>query len=156
MPNLHQNGVNKIKSWIGTKHWDIIQFNFGLWDVAYRPQGSMKLNKVKGVITNSPAVYKANLEKIVQELLKTKAKQIFVTTSYIRVNESGRISGDENIYNAIALEVMHNHGISVNNITTESQKIHAENGLSSNNVHYNEKGYEQLATLISEKLKTIL
>lgn len=150
------NGVAKIQDWIGSEKWDIIQFNFGLWDVAYRPAGSMKLDKVNGTITTPPDIYQTNLEKIVQELLKTKAKLIFVTTSYIPVDEPGRIAGDEDVYNAIALKVMRKYGITVNNITVASKKIHEKNGLGTNNVHYNEKGYKELSTVITAGLKSIL
>jgi lysophospholipase L1-like esterase len=150
------NGVSNIKRWIGSTKWDIIQFNFGLWDLAYRRAGTKKLDKKDGVLTATPAEYKANLELIVQELIKTNAKLIFVKTSYVPVDELGRFVGDEDIYNAVALEVMNKYGITVNDITTESKNIHLQNGLGTNNVHYNAAGYQQLASLITAGLNKIL
>ena len=29
-------GLKKVKEWIGDEDWDIIQFNWGLWDLCYR------------------------------------------------------------------------------------------------------------------------
>lgn len=149
-------GVSNIKSWLGSTHWDVIQFNFGLWDVAYRLAGTTTLDKVNGILTATPAQYKANLELIVQELIKTNAKLIFVNTTYIPVAEPGRIVGDENVYNAAALEVMNKYGIQVNNITSKSKNIHLQNGLGTNNVHYNATGYQQLADLITTNLNAAL
>ncbi|WP_405563441.1 hypothetical protein [Polaribacter sp. Asnod6-C07] len=29
-------GLKNIEKWIGNEHWDVIQFNWGLWDLRYR------------------------------------------------------------------------------------------------------------------------
>jgi len=33
-------GLKNIKDWVGDEEWDIIQFNWGLWDLCYRHQDS--------------------------------------------------------------------------------------------------------------------
>ena len=62
------SGAKNIVNWLGAydqpgRHWDVISFNHGHWD------------SKKG-----KASYQANLEKIIAELKKTKAKLIWVTT----------------------------------------------------------------------------
>ena len=61
-------GANSIVNWLGAfdqpgRHWDVISFNHGHWDSK-----------------NDKATYQANLEKIIAQLKKTKAKLIWVTT----------------------------------------------------------------------------
>jgi len=61
-------GKRSIVEWLGAyrqkgRHWDVISFNFGHWDVG-----------------NDKATYQENLEAIINELEKTKAKLIWVTT----------------------------------------------------------------------------
>lgn len=66
-----RKGVANVVQWLGAfdqtgLEWDIISFNFGHWD-----SGSTK------------EAYQANLEKVITELKKTRAKLIFVTTTPI-------------------------------------------------------------------------
>ena len=49
-------GLKKVKEWIGDEDWDVIQFNWGLWDLCYRhPDSKVQGNrdKVNGKITFS-------------------------------------------------------------------------------------------------------
>jgi len=66
-----RKGVANIAQWLGAYdqpgyEWDIISFNFGQWDSG-----------------NTRAKYQADLEKVIEELKKTKARLIFVTTTPI-------------------------------------------------------------------------
>lgn len=133
------------------KHWDIIQFNWGLWDIAYRsPESKVQGNRDKqnGTITTSPEQYRKNLEALVARLKKTGAKLIFVTTTYVPKEEAGRFTGDEIKYNTIALEVMKQNNIKVNDLYKTSVEVHQKFGLGTDNVHYNETGYKELAKQI--------
>ena len=61
-------GAKNILNWLGAydqpgRHWDVISFNHGHWDSK-----------------NDKATYQANLERVIAELQKTKAKLIWVTT----------------------------------------------------------------------------
>jgi len=144
-------GLEKLDEWLGNEPWDIIQFNWGLWDLCYRsPESKVQGNrdKINGVLTTSLDDYRKNLETLVLRLQKTKAKLIFVTTTYVPVNEAGRIAGDENKYNSVATEVMKKYGIRVNNLNRLSQKAHKKFGQGDDNVHYTEKGYELLSKQI--------
>ena len=103
-------GVANIGQWLGAFDqpglgWDIISFNFGHWD--------SKNNKEN---------YQANLETIITELKKTKAKLIYVTTTPIpqgyaeagEIGEDGKATGRvqqtmKRYINPWALEVMKRH-----------------------------------------------
>jgi hypothetical protein len=103
-------GVQNMVQWLGAYDqpglgWDIISFNFGHWDSG-----------------NTKAQYQADLETVIAELKKTKAKLIFVTTTPIpggypeagELGEDGRASGRrqetmKRFINPWALEVMALH-----------------------------------------------
>ena len=64
-------GLIKIEEWLGETDWDIIQFNWGLWDLAYRHTDAKtqgKRDKVNGTITFSVTEYAKNLETLVKIL----------------------------------------------------------------------------------------
>ena len=103
-------GRSSIVEWLGAyrqpgRHWDVISFNHGHWDSG-----------------NDKASYQANLEKIISELKKTKAKLIWVTTCPVpngfspagEMSKEGRAPGRmagvmEKFLNPWALEVMKKH-----------------------------------------------
>lgn len=150
-------GLKKITEWVGNEDWDIIQFNWGLWDLCYRHPDSKLVgnrDKVKGKITFSVAEYAANLDSLVTTLKQlTDAKLIFVTTSYVPENEAGRFAEDALRYNAAAKEVMKKHSITVNDIYEPSRLIHRELGKGSDNVHYTAEGSKKLGELIATFLE---
>lgn len=153
------NGLKKIDSWIGDTKWDIIQFNWGLWDVAYRnPESKEQGNrdKINGKIAASPEQYKKNLETLIARLKKTGAKLIFVTTTVVPEKDAGRFAGDEDKYNAIAVALMKKNGITINNLHVPSVAVHQKLGLGADNVHYSDEGYKELAKPIVEVLRQAL
>ena len=151
-------GLKKIEEWIGDKKWDIIQFNWGLWDLCYRHPDSKvqgKRDKVNGKITYTIDEYASNLDSIVTILQReTEAKLIFVTTSYVPKNEAGRIENDAIRYNDAAKRIMKKHSIIINDIFDQSISIHQEFGKGSDDVHYSNQGYEKLGELVTKFLKT--
>lgn len=153
-------GVQKVKEWVGEGDWDVIQFNWGLWDLCYRSTDSPVQggrDKINGQITNSIDVYRANLDSIVTIMKQeTKAKLIFITTSYVPEDEEGRFYEDAMEYNDAAIEVMEKHGVQVLDIYDESASIHRNYGMGSDNVHFKKEGYQQLANVILPVLKKLL
>jgi hypothetical protein len=104
------SGAKNVVGWLGAygqpgRHWDVISFNHGHWDSK-----------------NDKASYQRNLEKIITELKKTKAKLIWVTTCPVPngfppagdLSKEGRAPGRtagvmEEFLNPWALEVMKKH-----------------------------------------------
>ncbi len=101
------SGAKNVVGWLGAydqpaRHWDVISFNHGHWDSK-----------------NDKASYQRNLEKIIAELQKTKAKLIWVTTCPVPngfplagdLDKDGRAPGRtarvmQKFLNPWALEVM--------------------------------------------------
>lgn len=153
-------GLINIERWLGNEQWDIIQFNWGLWDLCYRHPESREYgnrDKINGKAEFSVDDYAANLDIIVSIIKKkSNAKLIFVTTTYVPKNEPGRFESDVHIYNEAAKAVMKKHNIQVNDIYNESLDIHNKYGKGPKDVHYSEEGYEKLGELIIKFLETIM
>lgn len=151
-----ENGLEKIRQWLGAEKWDVIQFNWGLWDLAYRMgEGKNRKGRDKknGTLTATPEEYAENLDSLVQILKSTHARLIFVTTTYVPEHEPGRYTKDVKKYNEIAKKIMRANGVLINNIYAKSKKIHKKYGLGESNVHYTKKGYEHLARYVSRVLR---
>lgn len=150
-------GLEKIDEWLGDEEWDIVQFNWGLWDLAYRhPDATVYGNrdKVNGEITYTVEDYAKNLDSIVTYIKsKTDAKLIFVTTSYVPEDEAGRFTSDPKSYNSAAKAVMKKHDVLVNDIYKKSKNIHKKYGIGSDDVHYTNEGYSMMSELISSFLE---
>nr|WP_262916819.1 SGNH/GDSL hydrolase family protein [Aestuariivivens insulae] len=151
-------GLKNIEAWIGDTNWDIIQFNWGLWDLCYRHPDSKvygNRDKINGTITYTVKEYADNLEAIVQMIKKkSNAKLIFVTTSYVPNQEAGRYTNDAKKYNKAAKKVMRKYDVVVNDIYKASKVIHKEYGIGDHDVHYTKEGYMKLGEKISEFLLT--
>jgi hypothetical protein len=151
-------GLQKIQEWIGDEKIDIIQFNWGLWDLCYRHRDSEvqgKRDKENGKITYSVDEYATNLDSIVAILQTiTEAKLIFVTTSYVPENEAGRFKKDVVLYNDAAKKVMQKYTVVVNDIYEQSIPIHLKFGKGLDNVHYTKQGYKELGKQVTQFLNT--
>ncbi|MGC6444177.1 MAG: SGNH/GDSL hydrolase family protein, partial [Rubripirellula sp.] len=82
-------GVEKLDQWLSAQpgHWDVIHFNWGLWDLCYRhPQSKTQGNrdKINGTLTESLDGYTANLKTIVNRLIESfkqsNSFKVFITT----------------------------------------------------------------------------
>ncbi len=88
-------GLKRLDEWLGDKKWDVIQFNWGLWDLCYRhPESTVQghRDKINGELTTTLENYSKNLEVLVGRLQKTNAKLIFVTTWDVPLTDSGEIT----------------------------------------------------------------
>lgn len=151
-------GLQKIQEWVGDGQWDIVQFNWGLWDLCYRHPDSEvqgKRDKKNGKITYNIDEYASNIDSIVSRLKTiTDAKLIFVTTSYVPENEAGRFKNDAILYNDAAKEIMKNHSVVVNDIYEQSISIHQKFGKGLDDVHYITEGYIELGRQVARFLNT--
>jgi lysophospholipase L1-like esterase len=154
-------GLNGLPKWLNEKNgsWDLIHFNFGLWDLCYRnPESKTQGNrdKVDGTLTHTPEEYAANLEKIVQELKKTGAILVFATTTPVPEGEAGRKLGDDDVYNQAALEVMQRHDIAVNDLHAIMADKMPKYAKAPGDVHFTPEGYAPLAEAVAETIERLL
>lgn len=148
-----------IDKWLGETKWDVIHFNFGLWDICYRyPTSKNQGNrdKVNGTITAAPEVYKANVQKIVARLKSTGAKLIWASTTPVPDGEAGRIKGDEVKYNAIATEIMLENKIAINDLYVCMLPKAMEFWRAPGDVHYTPQGSQYLAAKVAAAIESAL
>ncbi len=148
-------GLQKLDKWLGNTKWDVIHFNWGLWDLCYRSEQSKvygNRDKINGTVTFTPEEYAKNLEKLVIRLQQTKAKLIFATITYIPKEEAGRFFGDDKRYNKVAVKIMKKHNIQINKLNAVSRRIHKNYKKEEGDVHFTAEGYELLAKEVTNKI----
>ncbi len=152
-------GLRKIEAWLGDQKWDVIHFNWGLWDLCYRHPESKnqgRRDKEKGTLTHSPEEYEANLDQLVRRLKKTGAQLIWANTTHVPANELGRIQGDEIKYNEVAAKVMTRHGVTTNDLRSLTASFPADLFVAPGDVHYVEEGYRQLGSQVVNAIEAVL
>ena len=145
-------GVEKIDEWLGDEQWDVIHFNWGLWDMygwEYRNEDI------------SHKAYEKRLEKLVTRLKETDAKLIWATTTPVctapevslrdRFDTVLVISPEvEKRYLDAAERVMKRHDIQINDlhalVLPEMDKLSP----APDNVHFNAAGTNKLAQQVAE------
>jgi acyl-CoA thioesterase-1 len=147
-------GVNEIDIYLSEKKWDIIHFNFGLHDIKHIDPITGKNSKnLSHPHQASPEQYEKNLIEIVEKLKLTGAKLIFATTTPYpdKLGKQMRSPGMPKVYNEVALKVMGNNGIEINDlyglVLPRMEELQRPN-----NVHFLEKGSEVLAEHITKIL----
>ncbi|MBT8038149.1 MAG: SGNH/GDSL hydrolase family protein [Verrucomicrobiae bacterium] len=152
-------GLKRIDEWIGKTKWDVIHFNWGLWDLCYRhPKSKVqgRRDKVNGKITTTPEQYEKNLDQLVTRLKKTNAKLIWAHTTVVPENEAGRKVGDDKRYNEVAAKVMKKHRVTINDLNALTREFPASLFIMPGDVHYTKDGYKKIAKQVSESLTTSL
>ncbi len=152
-------GLANIDGWLGDKKWDVIHFNWGLWDLCYRNPSSKEQgnrDKKNGKVSFTPEQYRANLEKLVLRLKATGAQLVWASTTVVPEGEAGRFVGDDAKYNAIAAEIMKRHDIPTDDLYTLSKSLDPELFVKPGDVHFTVKGYQQLAAQVAASLSQAL
>ena len=78
-------GLRHLKEWLGDAQYDLIHFNWGIWDLHHLKTGADPLQPctdqfdVHGVCRTTPEQYAANLQAIINILKPTGAKLIWAT-----------------------------------------------------------------------------
>jgi len=107
-------GLQNLDAWLGDGRWDVIHFNWGLHDLKYiNEQGGRDINGKQQV---PPAEYEKNLRELVKRLQRTGAALIFATTTPTPKGASGRVPGDSAVYNKIAIKVMKENDLAIDDL----------------------------------------
>lgn len=154
-------GINGLPKWLKTLDgkWDVIHFNWGLWDLCYRNPKSRnqgRRDKVNGKLTHTIKQYTDNLEKLVTALQKTRAELIFATTTPVPEGELGRKLGDDLKYNAAATKLMRKHGIAINDLHAVMAGKMKKYGVKPGDVHFTRQGSELLAKQVAKAISAAL
>ena len=139
--------------------WDVIHFNWGLWDLCYRhPQSKVqgRWDKERGTLTTSLELYEKNLDQLATRLKKTHAKLIWAHTSTVPKGEAGRKVGDDDKYNQAAVRVMKKHGIEINDLNALTDSFPAELFVRPGDVHFKTEGSKKLGQAVAVKIMEAL
>jgi lysophospholipase L1-like esterase len=149
----------KIDGWLGKKKWDVIHFNWGLWDFCYRDPAITdrhNADKVNGKISITPEDYEKNLEKLVTRMRQTGAKLVWASTTHVPEGEAGRFVGDDAKYNAIAARVIKKHDIPTNDLNSLTKGFTAKLSPKPGDVHYTGEGYQKIAGQVAAEIEKVL
>jgi acyl-CoA thioesterase-1 len=151
--------------------WDIIHFNFGLHDASYRFANDLDKDAAGNYAspTNggrpnvSVEQYKNNLREIIPILRKTGAKLVFATTTPIPDSKAEKyVQGSEVAYNEVALKVMQEEGIPINDLWTlampqlTSTNSSGEPFQTPRNVHFGKWSSAILGKQVAESIKKVI
>lgn len=153
------HGVENLPKWLGDKKWDVIHFNWGLWDICHRHPDSKEQghrDKIKGARLATPEEYRANMKKNLELLSQTGAKLIWCTTTPVPEGEAGRFVGDELKYNAITAEIIKDHEVITNDLHSHALKRLPQIALKPGDVHFTEEGSAYLAEKVAEEILKVL
>ena len=139
-------GIKMLDLWLGDGKWDVIHFNWGLWDM---------YGWTYAKDNRSPAMYEERLESLVLRLKKTGARLVWATTTPVctsaettmleKFNTNLRISPDtERQYLDAALRVMNKHHIQIDDLHGLMAPELSKYAAGPDNVHYTEAGYAML------------
>jgi hypothetical protein len=152
-------GQKMLDRWLGETDWDVIHFNWGLWDLCYRhPQSKEqgRRDKERGTLTTSFEQYEKNLDQLAARLKKAKAKLIWAHTTTVPKGEAGRKVGDDDKYNEAAARVMKKHGIEINDLNALTDSFPADFSVRPGDVHYKTEGSKKLGQAVALKIMEAL
>lgn len=142
-------GIKNIDEWLGDGNWDIIHFNWGLWDMyGWRYED----------ILRTPETYAKNLEMLVSKLQKTGATLIWATTTPVcpepEVHNFAVINPKtEKAYRKAALKVMKKHNVHINDLYTAIKPKQKDYAIGDDDVHFTSEGYQFLAKQVADKIR---
>ncbi len=154
-------GLQHIKQWVGKGPWDVIHFNFGIWDTHYLDAQTGQLIALESAtpenkrrIRHNIEQYKANLVKIVQALKQTKAQLIWAQSTPIMFRTAARFD-DIAKYNAAAAEVMNANSVPINDLYSYTLRD-IKQWQSPDQCHFNDKGNAMLAQQVMRSILAAL
>ncbi len=143
-----KNGTANLAKWLDTGKWDVIHFNFGLHDLRHMEDGKRQVE---------PADYEKNLRSLVADLRKTGAKVIFATTTPVPEGKltPQRTFGDVAIYNDIALKVMKENDVAIDDLNAVITPTLAQHQNKAD-VHFNAEGSATLGKAVVKSINAAL
>jgi GDSL-like Lipase/Acylhydrolase family len=142
------NGLKNIDSWLGKGKWDVIHFNWGLHDLKMDKEGKHQV---------PVEAYEKNLRTLVVRMKKTGAKLLWASTTPVPEAKVSppRKPGDVEAYNKVALRVMEENGVKVDDLYAfakpKLKKIQRPA-----NVHFTPEGSKALAKQVAAAIEAAL
>lgn len=141
-------GIEQIDQWLGDGKWDVIHFNFGLHDlVYYSADGKKRLVDPASEGARhqvSLEQYEQNLQTLVARMKKTGAVLIWCSTTPVPEGAPGRKADEAIDFNKVALKVMNENNVLINDLHAFAASQLADIQLPKN-VHFSPAGSQTLA-----------
>lgn len=152
-----KTGVKELARWLKLEGggWDVIHFNFGLHDLKrVDAQTGKATNNPQDPRQSEPEAYEKQLRQIVAELKKSGASLIFATTTPVPPGgvRPHRDTTDPDRYNQIALKIMKENGVAINDLYALAQPRLKEIQQPVN-VHFNKAGSKLLAEQVVKSIR---
>ena len=152
-------GLAKIDKWLGTEKWDVIHFNWGIWDTHYLDASNKLIRdeaNLKGNwhLRHTDQQYRENLTKLVKRLEKANARLVWASTTPM-MWRTGEHFEHIKQFNRVAEETMRVRGIAIDDLYGLVLP-HVEEWQTADKVHFNAKGNEELAKRVSESIRQAL
>jgi acyl-CoA thioesterase-1 len=151
-------GLESLEEWLGKGKWDVIHFNFGLHDIVYfGADGKTRAAPTDAGSRHQVPImqYEENLRKIVERMRQTGAKLIWASTTPVPEGATGRVTGDEVKFNAVASRIMSEHMIETDDlygfVLPRLQELQLQN-----NVHFTPAGSAALAAEVAQSIERAL
>lgn len=139
-----RNGLKLLPTWLKEGPFDVIHFNWGLWDL---------VDGGKAVPIDE---YEKNLRELVKQLKETNAKLIWASTTPVpEVNGRKRRDADVLAYNAVAKKIMEENKIPIDDLY-ESIKPRLAKLQQANDVHFSAEGSQELAKQVAQSIQKVL
>ncbi len=139
------HGLARLDSWLGSGHWDVIHFNFGLHDAKLPPEGIRHATLER---------YEQNLRELVARLKATGARLVWASTTPVPNGgflAPDRRFGDVAAYNRVAARVMTELGVAIDDLNAVITP-HFARLARPNDVHYSEEGSTLLARAVADSI----
>lgn len=154
-------GAANVKSWLGTRRWDVIHFNWGIWDTHYLLNG--ELVRTAGENQHAPGELKIratetqyldNLKQILAILEKTDATLVWASTTPVMSRTGERF---EHIaqYNRAAANLMNERDIEIDDLYSFVLP-HTTKWQTADKVHYNQLGNAELGNKVATCIEKAL
>jgi len=151
-------GMKKIDEWLGDGKWNVIHFNWGLWDM-YGWEYAKE--------DRSPETYAKRLDALVTRLEKTGAKLIWATTTPAcpaaestmlkRFKTETVITPElEQTYLDAARLVMERHKVRINDLHALIKPVLQKHALAPDDVHFKPSGSQLLGKQVASEILAAL
>ncbi len=140
------NLLKNLDEWVINREADLVHFNCGLHD--------LKFERNTKIYQQPIDAYETNLRKIVEKLKKTDKKLVWATTTPViderhnKVKPFDRYLRDVQAYNRVALAIMNEADITVNDLYSVIQNDNVEACLVADGVHTTELGNKLLTDAV--------
>ena len=150
-------GLANLAQWLGKERWDVIHFNWGIWDTHLLNAKSGGLIRNEGAadprlvrVRHTPRQYEENLTKLLKTLKGTGATLIWASTTPVVSRKGDRLNVIP-AYNKVAARVMKKNGVAIDDlcgyVISQPAKCPQTDGC-----HFTAAGYKNLSEQVGKAI----